>query len=156
MMSMLLQFLYAFAATLGFCLIFHVPCRHIAAASFVGACGWAAYEYLLFLHISPVLACFIGACTVGLISEIFCRLFKEASLIFIIPGILPLVPGAGMYNTMLSLMTNDIMEATRVGTQTLLMAGGIAMAILLVSSISKMITTVVALGLATLSDNFRD
>ncbi len=145
-MMIFLQFIYAFFATFGFCLIFHVPLRHIAPASFVGACGWAVYQFLLLFDISAVLACFIGACVVGLVSEIFCRLFKEASLIFIIPGVLPLVPGAGMYNTMLSLMSDDMLETARIGTETLLMAGGIAMAILLVSSLSRMITMIVTAG----------
>jgi len=139
----LLQFIYSFFATFGFCLIFHVPFRHIVPASLIGAFGWAAYQYLLWLDVSAVLACFMGACVVGVLSEIFCRLFKEASLIFIIPGILPLVPGAGMYNTMLSLMTEDMLVTSKIATETLLMAGGIAMAILLVSSISRMITYIV-------------
>ncbi|MDD2484105.1 MAG: threonine/serine exporter family protein [Eubacteriales bacterium] len=145
-MTILLQFIYAFFATFGFCLIFHVPFRHIVPASLVGACGWATYHFLLFLETSPVFACFIGACVVGILSEILCRLCKEASLIFIIPGVLPLVPGAGMYYTMLSLMSDDMLETARIATETLLMAGGIAMAILLVSSISRMITLIVMMG----------
>lgn len=150
-MTVFAQFLYAFGATFGFCLIFHVPKRHLLTGSLVGACGWSAYQYFLYAGESPVLACFIGACLVGLISEVFCRLFKEASLIFIIPGILPLVPGAGMYNTMLSLLSDDIMETARIGTETLLMAGGIAMAILLVSALSRMVTLIVNAGRETLS-----
>lgn len=145
------QFLYAFAATLGFCLIFHVPLRHIANASLIGACGWAAYQFFISVAVSDVLACFAAACIVGLLSEIFCRIFKEASLIFIIPGVLPLVPGAGMYNTMLSLMSDDILLTARIGTTTLLMAGGIAMAILLVSALSRVVTMIVAAGKDTLA-----
>ena len=87
-----------------------------------------------------VIACFIGACVVALLSEIFCRIFKEASTVFIIPGILPLVPGAGMYNTMLSLLNQDFAATAEIGTQTILMAGSIAVAILIISSFIRAIS----------------
>ena len=103
-MMLFLQFLFAFASTVGFSIIFNIPRRHIFTAAFGGGCGWLTYRYLLSTGETMVIACFIGACVVALLSEIFCRIFKEASTVFVIPGILPLVPGAGMYNTMLSLL----------------------------------------------------
>ncbi|NLP30956.1 MAG: threonine/serine exporter [Clostridiales bacterium] len=135
-----LQFLFAYASTVGFSIIFNIPRRHIFTAAFGGACGWLAYRYLLSIGETMVIACFIGACVVALLSEIFCRIFKEASTVFIIPGILPLVPGAGMYNTMLSLLNQDFAATAEIGTQTILMAGSIAVAILIISSFIRAIS----------------
>lgn len=138
----LLQFIFAFASTIGFSIIFNIPRRHILPASLCGACGWLAFQYLLSIGEAMVFACFMGACIVSILSEIFCRFFKEASTVFIIPGILPLVPGAGMYHTMLSLLNKDFSATAEIGTQTLLMAGSIAIAILIISSFIRTISLI--------------
>lgn len=138
-MNLFLQFLFAFAATAGFCFIFNVPRRHILAASLAGALGWLLFRVLLMNGESSVTACFFGSCLVALVSDVFARLFKDAATLFIIPGILPLVPGAGMYNTMLAFLNHDFQKMAAVGTETLMMAGSIAIAILLVASFSKIL-----------------
>lgn len=139
---MIWSFLFAFCSTLGFCILFHVPIRHILAASFVGSCGWVAYTYLTSTDSGKILACFVGACVVAIISDGFSRAFKEAATIFIIPGILPLVPGAGMYYTMLAILDGNIEEMAAVGTETLLMAGAISVGLLVVASLIKMIVLI--------------
>jgi Uncharacterized conserved protein len=135
---MILPFLYAFCSTVGFCILFHVPKKHMISASFVGACGWLAYTYFTASDSGSVLACFAGSFIVAMLSDFFSRVFKEAATIFIIPGILPLVPGAGMYYTMLAILEGNLQETASVGTETLLMAGSIAVALLVVASIVKL------------------
>jgi len=71
---------------------------------------------------------------VNIFSEIFARLLKNPVPIFLIPGIIPLVPGAGMYNTMTALIKNNFDTAIKTGIQTLLIAGSIAIALMLVTS----------------------
>lgn len=95
--SLFLNFIAAFFYTSGFCILFTVPKKRIWAASLTGALGWIAYKVLVMNGDSKILACFIGSCVVAVISEIFSRAGKEATTLFIIPGILPLVPGSGMY-----------------------------------------------------------
>lgn len=136
---MILSFIYAFCATMGFCILFHVPKKHMIPAAVVGACGWLTYTFLLSSGTGKVAACFVASCLVALISEIFSRGFREAATIFVIPGILPLVPGAGMYYTMLAILDGDIQETASTGTETLLMAGSIAVALLIVSSLINIV-----------------
>lgn len=139
-MSLFLQFLFAFGATAGFTLIFNIPYRHIFLAGFAGASGWLLYQYLLQIGQPVVISCFIASCLVATFGELFARLFKEASIIFIIPGILPLVPGAGMYKTMLSLLKEDLLATAQIGAETLMLTGAIAIAILMVSSFIRAVT----------------
>lgn len=134
-----LQFIWAFFATAGFCFIVNVPRRHIPAGSLVGAAGWLVFQYLLATGYSGIMACFIGSCTVALLSDLFSRFFKEAATLFIIPGILPLVPGAGMYYTMQAFLDNSLNGAARIGWETSLMAGSIAVSLLIVSSVIKVL-----------------
>ena len=139
-MSLFLQFLFAFGATAGFTLIFNIPHRHIFFAGFTGACGWLLFQYLLQAGQSVVISGFIASCLVAAFGELFARVFKEASLIFTSPGILPLVPGAGMYKTMLSLLKEDLLATAQIGTETLMLTGAIAIAILMVSSFIRAVT----------------
>jgi uncharacterized membrane protein YjjB (DUF3815 family) len=141
-MSLFLQFLFAFGATAGFTLIFNIPHRHIFIAGFSGACGWLLFQYLMQTGQPVVISCFIASCLVAAFGELFARLFKEASLIFTIPGILPLVPGAGMYKTMLSLLKEDLLATAEIGTETLMLTGAIAVAILMVSSFVRALTII--------------
>ena len=134
---MALQFMWAFFATGGYCFIFNVPRRHIPIAATVGAAGWITFEYLASVGYSNVAACFFGSCVVALLSDICSRAFKEAATVFIIPGILPLVPGAGMYHTMLAFLETDFQKTAQIGWETSLMACGIAVALLIVASILK-------------------
>lgn len=136
---MILPFIFAFCSTVGFCIIFHVPKKHIIPAALVGACGWVTYSYCIASNSGSVLGCFAASCTVALLSDIFSRLFKDAATIFIIPGILPIVPGANMYYTMLAILERDLDKTASIGTETLLMAGAIAVALLMVMSIIRFI-----------------
>lgn len=133
-MILFLQFIFAFCATAGFTLIFNIPHRHIFFAAFSGGCGWTAFQYIQHSGQTAVIACFIAACLVAALGEAFSRIFKEASIIYIIPGILPLVPGAGMYKTMLSLLQENLSQTADVGMETLMLTGSIAVGILMVSS----------------------
>lgn len=149
---MVWAFLFAFCSTVGFSILFHVPKKHIATAGFVGALGWLTYTYFTIAGNGNIMACFVGSLVVALVSELFSRIFKDAATIFIIPGILPLVPGAGMYYTMLAILESDVDKTAAVGTETLLMAGSIAVALLIVASILKLFALIARKLLTDLKD----
>ncbi len=138
---MIWNFLFAFSSTVGFSILFHAPKKHIAAVGLVGALGWLTYNYFTISGSGSVLACFAGSCTVALISDLFSRLFKDAATIFIIPGILPLVPGANMYYTMLAILEGNIQKTASLGTETIMMAGAIAVALLVVASVIRLLAS---------------
>jgi uncharacterized membrane protein YjjB (DUF3815 family) len=131
-------FILAFFTTLGFCFQFHVPKKHWAPASFAGACGFWLYQYgVLFLGYSAIFSSFLGAGLVALIAEIGSRAGKDATTLFIIPGIIPLVPGTGMYATMLYMLQNDFANTAAMGARTLLIAGCIAVALITIASLTR-------------------
>jgi len=135
MSSLLIQFLFAALGTLGFAIIFNVPKRHIPAITIIGGAGWTIYQVALALGCSVPIACFFGAFTVGFLSESSARVFKETATVFIIPGVIPLVPGAGTYYTMLAVVNGNLGEAAATGTQTLMTAGCIALGLLISTAI---------------------
>ena len=146
------QAFYAFFSTVGFTVLFNAPKNCITKASFCGMCGWlikmTANNYLN----SIIGATFLGAATVGIIGEIFAKKFKKPATVFIIPGIIPLVPGAGMYYTMLNFINNDFYETIKIGSDTIFTAIAIAIAVIVSSSIAK---PILRIGMSTEKINKR-
>lgn len=153
MMILLPQFLLALFATLGFAVMFRVPVNKIPICVIVGACGWIAYLVSDYFLDSPVVGCFLGACLVGLLSIIAAYIFKDAATVFIIPGILCLVPGAKIFYTMEALLKNDLSQMGTIGLQTLLMAGAIAMGLLVIGAITRVVRSLIK-KTVTLKDKF--
>lgn len=140
--SLLAHFLFGLLSTGGFCLLFHIPKKQIFFSAVNGALGWTAFQYLMLTGNSKVLSCFMGALVVAVVAEFFSRAGREATTLFIIPGIVPLVPGAGMYNTMLCIMENDLQKAASTGIEALAMAGCIALALLVSASITRLLNSI--------------
>lgn len=139
MSQLVFEFIFAFLGTLGFTIIFNVPLRHIPVASLVGGLGWITYHAAVSFDVSIAISCFLGACVVGLTSDVASRVCREAATIFVIPGVLPLVPGAGTYYTMLAIVEGNLEEAASTGIQTLAMAGAIALGLLVVGTVIQII-----------------
>ena len=72
-----------------------------------------------------------------MISEILARKLKYPAILFVIPGIIPLVPGLGMYNTMLYLIQNDYNNAIAKGADVLFVGGAISLGVLIITSLAK-------------------
>ena len=143
------QFFLALFATVGFCVIIRVPLRCMPGCAAVGAIGWMVYELTFYYLSSPVMGCFVGACAVGILSTIFSKLFKDASTIFTIPGILCLVPGFNIYSTMAAMLKHDLQGTFSTGLETLLMAGAIALGLLVIGAtlgvIKRLIRTTISI-----------
>ncbi|MBS4534224.1 threonine/serine exporter family protein [Clostridium sp. D2Q-14] len=135
------QFIYGFLSTMGFSIIFNTSRESISKSSLNGAIGWIIYIVLTDTLDSSVIAAFFGALSVGILGELFARFFKKPATIFIIPGIVPLVPGSGMYYTMLAITEKRFIEAADLGSETLFIAASIASALIVSISIGKLLRT---------------
>ncbi|EPB8220981.1 threonine/serine exporter family protein, partial [Clostridium perfringens] len=79
-----------------------------------------------------------AAIFISLFSEVSARILKSPVLVFLVCGIIPLVPGGGMFYTMLESLKGNITKALALGCNTLMLAGSIAIGIVLVSSFTKL------------------
>ncbi|MPN47591.1 hypothetical protein SDC9_195194 [bioreactor metagenome] len=80
---------------------------------------------------------FIAASAAALICEILAREMKKPTILFVVPGIITLIPGLGLYNTMYYLMEGDFHLALTTGTNVLLSSGSIALGVIVVSSLFR-------------------
>lgn len=136
-MPLYLHFIYSFFATVGFAIFLNAPKSTLISSGFVGGLGWSIFYYLVKLSGNDILANFIAALLVSYFSEILARKLRQPAIIFIIPGIIPLVPGLGMYNTMLYLVQHDYNNAIAKGADVLFVGGAISLGILVVTSLVK-------------------
>ena len=77
-----------------------------------------------------------------MLGEVFARYTKKPATLYVNPGIISLVPGAGMYYTMLALIENDYTTAIDKGAETFFIAAAIAMGIIISSAFSHSIRRV--------------
>ena len=134
-----LNFIFAFLSTVGFSIYMNIPKEQLIICSTTGAISWIVY-YLTNTTISNIaFSNFFAALVVSILSEIFARKFKKPTILFIIPGILPLVPGLGLYNTMFYLVQGNYSMAVSKGIDTLVTSGAIALAMLVTISMLRTI-----------------
>ncbi|KNF08708.1 hypothetical protein CLPU_5c00150 [Gottschalkia purinilytica] len=133
------QALYAFLSTVGFAVLFNGPKDTLVNAGTCGAIGWLVNIIAKYLSNSSIVGTFLGATTAGLLGEAYAKIFKKPATVFIVPGIIPLVPGAGMYYTMLALIKKNFITAADIGSQTIFTAFSIAIAVIVSSSINRAI-----------------
>ena len=136
-MSLLAHFLFAAIATAGFSIFFNVPVKLLFPAAVVGGIGWIVYLIILELTKNPSLAGFLAAASVSSMSEFLARRLYQPAILFVICGILPLVPGISFYNTMLSIIQADYTAAIEKGANAFLLSCAIALGVLVVSALVR-------------------
>jgi uncharacterized membrane protein YjjB (DUF3815 family) len=139
-MDLFLPSFYSFIAILAFSVIFNIKGKNTWIAAIGGGLSWFFYIFSLKYIISQPLAFFYASVAVAIYSEIMARVRKCPVTIFIICGILPLVPGGGMYYTMLASVQGNVTKSLNTGLSTLTIAGAIAVGVILVSSLTRLIT----------------
>lgn len=141
MLKTFLPCLWAFLASMAFCFVFELRrWRFILAASFTGAVAWLVY--LLLDGWGSVTQFLMATIAAAVLSEIFARVFKTPATIFLIIGIIPMVPGGGIYYTLDALINGDMPLFVQLGMETAASAGAIAVGSSLVSSVARIATLI--------------
>ena len=113
MIQMLFQIMMAFLATLGFGILFALSGKKLVFASISGGLGWFIYLISLRIGLSESIAFVMASLSMTIYSEIAARKLRSPAITFLIGGLIPLVPGSGMYYTMYALIKNDINGAVK-------------------------------------------
>ena len=130
--------LYAFIASIGFGGLCNLHGKPLFWSAIGGALGW--FAYLVTLHFSGIYpASFVCAAVVAIYSEVMARMLKCTVTTFLVIGIIPIVPGAGIFHTMEYCIQGDTANFINTGLQTLGVAASLAIGILVVDSTWRMI-----------------
>jgi len=137
--ELILQFIFSFFATAGFSIFFNAPFKSILPTGIAGALSWTLYYIINQNYNHKIIGVFLGAFLVGLFGEFLAIKLKKPATVFITPGIVPLVPGAGMYYTMLNLVQNNFSKAASFGAETFFLAASIAIGVIASTIFSRSI-----------------
>ncbi len=95
-MNLFAQVMAALLGTIGFSIMFSVPREYYPLCGFVGGAGWLIY-CLVLPHADAPEATLAAAILVVFLSRLFAVWRRCPVTIFLIPGIIPLVPGGDIY-----------------------------------------------------------
>jgi uncharacterized membrane protein YjjB (DUF3815 family) len=131
---MLIQGISAFFATAAFSILFYLPKKYIIHAGMTGSFGWFIYLISLELLEDKVLATLTATLLVALTAHILARIYKTPVTMFLIPGVIPFVPGAGMYQIVQNIVEGNVDRTAFYFFETLQVAGAIALGIFIIDT----------------------
>lgn len=132
--DIVLPCLCSFVACCAFGVQFNIRPGHLIAASVGSLVSQLIFSLMETSGYSSIKCCFVAAAAVAVYSEAMARFCKAPVNMYLIVGIIPLVPGGLIYYTMIALMTDDKETFLDRAVDAFSTAGAIAMGIFAVSS----------------------
>lgn len=129
----------AFIATLTFGILFNIPKSELVYCGIIGAIGWLNFEVVSPYFSTSTAPIFLSTLIITSLSRILSRNRKTITTIYLTTGIIPFVPGAGIYNTMYHIIYDEANLAIVTGIETLITASVIAMGVIIVLSLPNKI-----------------
>jgi uncharacterized membrane protein YjjB (DUF3815 family) len=140
--NLLWMILMGGGGAIGFSVLFGAHPKRLLYATLAGMVCTSAY--VLVDNITALsgfgglfLASLAGGAACTLYSEIMARVLKTPATVFLIPGLIPMVPGGSLYYTMAFLVQGDYETAAGKGIDTLCVCLGISAGIVIMSVIGQ-------------------
>ncbi len=140
----ILQIIFGFTGGVAFSVIFNIRGKKMLASSLGAMLAWSMFILLKFLSESELIRYFIVAMLISVYSEIMARLLKTPTTTFHMSALIPLIPGASLYYTMVAAFEGDFAVFSGKALHTLKLAVAIALAIVLVSAGTKIIMNIIS------------
>ena len=138
MKDIVVQLITAFMGALGFSLLFRLQKRHILFASIGGLLTWGVYLLVAHFLPNPFFPNLIASVFAVMLAEILARWRKCPATLFLIPFIIPLVPGSSLYYTMSYAVQSDVEMMSYHSHQLLISALAIAAGVSFVTIIREL------------------
>ena len=136
MKEMIIQVIMATVGALGFSILFRVNERNVPAAAIGGGIGWIVYLAMFNWSDNLFFSYLVASIAVCLWAEIIARILKAPSNIYLVPGIIPLIPGGSLFYTTKAIVEGDWQAFFDFGLNTVWitfgMAAGMAVSALIV------------------------
>lgn len=133
---MILQLLAAMVGTVAFSVLFGVPSIYYLYCGLIGGAGWGVY-----LAASNIFGAAVSSMIATMVVIFLSRLvavWKRCPVtIFLIAGIFPLVPGAGVYWTAYYIVTDQLWMAAETGYMAVKTAVAIVLGIVFIFEIPQ-------------------
>lgn len=126
------QLILAFIGTMGFAVYFRIRRRRkIWEAAIGGTLGWAVYLLVYRASQNLLLSNAVAAIVIEFYAETAARLWKAPANIFLIPSVIPILPGASFYRCMSGLISTNEVQFIDAGKDFFLSVSGIELGFLI-------------------------
>lgn len=133
-----IQNIATFIACAGFAIIFNIHGFGIAICAFGGMITWIVYCICIYFECDIYAAYFFAAITAAIYAELMARVRKYPAISYLVVGIFPLIPGAGIYYATSFLLRGDRQAFVQKALETIGVAGVIAVGILMISTLVRL------------------
>jgi uncharacterized membrane protein YjjB (DUF3815 family) len=139
-MSGLIQIITGFLGTLGFNILFNIRGRKLLFATLGGLISWSVFLALQPLFPGEVIRYLLSAAVVTLYGEVLARLEKTPTTTFLVPSVIPLIPGGALYYTMNYALNKQWSQFAHQAFYTLQLALSLAVGIIAVTTTVRLLT----------------
>ena len=138
-LDVLVQFIICSVASAAFTIFFNPPYKHLISAGLTGGFAWAIYMVLTYYGMDAGFASFFSTVALPALSRMFAYHRKAPITIFLIPGIIPLVPGIAIYQTGYYMFMSESSKAISYAASTFSIAIAIALGMALTLSLPQVL-----------------
>lgn len=134
----LIQIFTGFLGSLGFSVLFHIRGRRLAIASLGGLISWTVFLLLEPLLPGEPVRYFLASAAVTVYAEIFARVIRTPTTTFLVPSLIPLIPGGALYYTMNYALNEQWQSFAAKALYTLELAAALALGIIAMTTLTRM------------------
>ena len=135
-LTILIHVLASYFATAAFAAVFQCPWKLLPLSGIPGVVSWMTY-YLLKPVIGLGFSMFTGALALTLAARVLSARKRCPLTVFLVAGIIPLVPGSGVFLTVFHLLQRNFSSALAKGLESFLTCGAILLGITFISMIPQ-------------------
>ena len=135
----IIQSVMACIGSFGFSILYNIRGKKLIFAGLGGLFAWSLCLILQIWIDSEVIRYFLSAAFVAVYAEILARIMKTPTTTFLVPAIIPHVPGGSLYYTMKFALNQQWNEFFSKAFDTVELALALAMGLIAVSSVVKLI-----------------
>ena len=126
-------------STCGFAIILNNKYKHLPIVSICGVISCAVYFFTNMLVENLFISVMVGSMVSTIMAEVLARILKSPTTVFLIPAIIPFVPGAMLFFMMYNLINKNMAEFNRNFNGLAESSLGIAVGIILASVCAQVV-----------------
>ena len=134
----LIQILMGFLGSVGFSVMFHIRGKRLVIASLGGLMSWTVFLLLAGLLPAEPTRYFLASAAVTIYAEVFARVIKTPTTTFLVPSLIPLIPGGSLYYTMNYALNEQWPAFAAKAIYTLELAAALALGIIAVTTLTRL------------------
>ena len=141
-MNPVIQIVTGALGSLGFSILFHIRGKKLVITTLGGLISWSVFLLLEGWIPGEPMRYFLAMTAISVYAEIFARIEKTPTTTFLVPSVIPLIPGSALYYTMNYALNEQWSAFIQKAFYTLELAMALALGIIAVTTVTRLLTAV--------------